>query len=118
MVATRHKAFDENQYQHIHETFRRLGASLGVNYCCRDAGSGDIREVQTMFVSCPREAWVAEFGEPEQVRKHFDSSSGRWLRSWEHRRAKGPVRCVGQLFERSPGKKWVVVKQVSVSRSR
>jgi hypothetical protein len=118
MLATRHNALGKDLHRFFLQTFRRLGASVGVNYLCRDACSGGIREVQTMFVSCPREAWVAEFGELEQVHRHFDSTSGKWLRSWEHQSIEGPVQCVGQFFERSPGSNWIIVKQVSVSRSR
>jgi hypothetical protein len=118
MVASRLGAMNRGLDNFVRQMFHRLGASRRVNYCCRDPRGGGIREVQAVFVSCPRQAWVAEFGEPQHVRRQFDAATGGWLRSWEHPSTDGPVCCVGQLFDRSPGTEWVVVSQVSVSRDR
>jgi hypothetical protein len=93
---------------------RRLGGSLGVNYCCRDPRDG-IREVQAVFVSCPLTTWIGQFGPPRHVRPHFDADSAKQNRSWEHRLPEGRVRCVGHIFERSAGVNWIIVKQLSVA---
>jgi len=100
------------------EVLRRLGGSVGVRYCCREGRNDGIQEVQAVFVSCSREAWVREFGEPQHVDKDYDSTSGRWLWTWEQQMDDGPVRCIGQFFRRPPGIDWVVVKQLCVSQKR
>lgn len=100
----------------LFHTLRRLGGTLGVNYCCRDAGGGALREVQSVFVSCPLSAWVAEFGLPQEVRPYYDSSRARWISSWQQDLREGRARCVGQFFQREPDAEWVVVNQISVCR--
>jgi hypothetical protein len=116
MLATGHYARGEGFHDFFTRMARRLGGSVGVNYCCRDRRGG-VQEVQTVFLSCPREAWVENFGEPQHVRKHFDIRSGKWLRAWEQQLPDGPVCCVGQFFERSPGANWIIVRRLSVPRN-
>jgi hypothetical protein len=110
-METRHNKFGNGLLDLFLEILRHLGGNLGVNYCCRD-GQGGIQEVQTVFVSCLRDAWVGKFGRPQHVRKYYDSMSDKWLQSWEHRLPVGSIKCIGQFFERSPGKQWIVVKQL------
>jgi hypothetical protein len=120
MLATKPNACGEHFDDGLLRTLRRLGGSVGVSYCCHGDVTGDIREVQTVFVSCPREAWVRAFGEPQQLRPHFDATSGKWIQCWEHPLPTGVLHCVGQIFKRPPGDDWVVVKQLiasSASRS-
>jgi hypothetical protein len=96
---------------------RRLGGSVGVNYCCHDGHQGGIREVQAVFVSCPRAAWIAEFGEPQRLCEHFDVTSGKWIWSWEHQLPQGRIHCVGQFFQRSGDGAWIIVRQLSIHRT-
>jgi hypothetical protein len=91
---------------------RRLGANVGVSYCRHDAECDGVQEVQTLFVSCPREEWVAQFGEPQHVRQCFDPHAGRWRQDWEHALADGRIRCVGDMFTRSSGRDWVIVRRL------
>jgi hypothetical protein len=111
MLATRQITRVDGLHQVLFQTLRRLGGSVGVNYCCHD-GHGGIQEVQAVFVSCSREAWVGAFGKPRRIRRHFDPVNGRWLSTWEHQLLEGSVRFLGYSFERSPGSHWVVVKQL------
>ena len=117
MLATNQNACGEHFDYGLLRTLRRLGGSVGVSYCCHDDAQGDIREVQAVFVSCPLDTWVRSFGEPQQVRPHFDPTSRKWLQSWEHPLPAGPVRCVGQIFKRPPGDDWIVVKQLSAAQN-
>jgi len=95
---------------------RRLGGSMGVNYCCHDGHRGRVQEIQTVFVSCPRAAWVEEFGEPQRLCEHFDFTSNKWAWSWEHQLPQGRIRCVGQFFRRSATTDWIIVRQFSIDR--
>jgi hypothetical protein len=112
----RNKPFAEDRQGYFLQMLRQLGGSVGVSYCCRDARGGGIQEIQAVFVSCPRNAWVQLLGEPKDIRKYFDAASGRWIWSWEHSLPEGSVRCRGLFFTRSPGSDWIVVKQLSTSQ--
>lgn len=93
----------------------RLGAHVGVGCFHHNAGCDGGQEIQTVFVSCSREAWVNEFGEPENVRRSFDVQSGQWRHSWEHAMPDGRVCCVGDIFERSSGRAWIIVRRFSAA---
>jgi hypothetical protein len=116
MAAAKHGALGKRLHDFLVQILRLLGGSLGVNYCCRDR-QGGIQEVHTLFISCPQEAWVAMVGEPQHVQRHFDPSSGKWLRAWEQDLPDGRVRCVGHFLERSPGNRWIIVRKLSIPRT-
>jgi hypothetical protein len=116
MIATECDTYDGNLRDISLQMLRPLGGSVGVNYYCRDALASDIQEVQTVFVSCPLRSWVAIFGEPRRVHLHFDLPSAKWECSWEQQLPSGLVRCLGYIFERSPGVNWIIVKQFRISR--
>jgi len=118
MLATRRNKVGQGFHALLINAVRHLGGSVGVNYCCRDARGGGVQEVQTVFISCPREAWVGEFGEPQNIHQYFDVTGRKWFRNWEHHLPVGRVRCTGHFLERSPGFEWIIVKRLSVSRNR
>jgi hypothetical protein len=117
MLVTRRNTNPSNFCQVLLQTLRNLGGSLGVNYCCRESHGRGIQEVQAVFVSCPRRAWIKAFGRPRHVRRHFDAAQEKWLWTWQQQIGEGVLRCVGHIFERSPGRPWMVVKQVRITRS-
>jgi hypothetical protein len=69
------------------------------------------RMVRT-HVSCPSETWEGVFGVPEDVEQYSLSPSRSAVHVWRQTCATGPVRCIGHLFERSSGVRWVVVVRV------
>jgi len=93
---------------------RRLGGSTGVSYCRHDQRHGGIEEVQSVFVSCPRDAWVREFGQPQNLCQHLDGSCGKWMWSWDHQLPEGRLHCVGQLFQRAASNDWIIVRQLTI----
>lgn len=95
----------------------RLGAHVGVNYFRHKVGYDGVEEIQTLFVSCSRAAWVEEFGEPENVSRFFDPHNGQWRHRWEQTLPDGRVCCEGDLFERSSGREWVIVRRFSAADS-
>jgi hypothetical protein len=117
MPATMHHTSAEERHAFPLPALRRLGGSLGVTYCCHDERQGGIQEIQTVFVSCPRAAWVAEFGEPQRLSEHFELASGKWIWSWEHQLPQGRIRCVGQFFRRSATCDWIIVRRFSIDHS-
>jgi hypothetical protein len=117
MFRSHHVTDVENLHDCFLQGLRRLGGSVGVNYCRCGAPCEGVRDVQAVFVSCPRDAWVREFGEPQGVQRRFDSATGKWIWSWEQQMSDGPARCVGQFFERCPGNDWIIVRQFSVAQT-
>ncbi|MFZ1933989.1 MAG: hypothetical protein WCB27_19120 [Thermoguttaceae bacterium] len=116
MLATQCDTYDGNLRDLSLQMLRPLGGSIGVNYYRRDSLASGIQEIQTVFVSCPLRSWAAVFGEPQQVHLHFDLPTAQWECSWEQHLPNGLVRCVGYIFERSPGVNWIIVKQFNISR--
>ena len=116
MLATECDTYDGNLRDLSLQMLRPLGGSVGVNYYCHDTLASGVQEIQTVFVSCPLKTWVAMFGEPQQVCLHFDLPTVKWECSWEQHLPTGHVRCLGYIFERSPGVNWIIVKQFRISR--
>lgn len=114
MPATMYRTTAEERHAFLVPALRRLGGSMGVNYCCHDDHRGGIQEIQTVFVSCPRAAWVEEFGEPQRLCERFDFTTNKWTWSWEHQLPQGRIRCVGHFFRRSATTDWIIVRQFSV----
>ena len=54
------------------QALRAMGATGHVTYCHSPMGTSDTEEVHSGFLSCPREAWVQAFGDPETVVHHED----------------------------------------------
>lgn len=115
MSVVMHQLATEHRPAYLLPALRRLGASTGVNYCRHDDCGGGIQEVQAVFVSCPRDAWVREFGEPQHLSTYFDGTSGRWISRWEHELPQGRIGCLGQFFRRESD--WIVVRQLTFCRS-
>jgi len=113
MFAAQDTLHDDGLHRELLPPLRRLGASLGVNYCRHDAHQGGVQEVQAVFVSCARTAWVEQFGEPQHVSSYYDPDGRRWLQGWVHCLPQGPIHCLGCFFNRTPSEEWIIVKQVS-----
>jgi hypothetical protein len=108
-----HPVVEEHRHCFPLPALRRLGASTGVRYCRHDDCGGGIQEVQALFVSCPREAWVREFGQPQHVVEYFDAACGKWVSRWQHDLPQGRIGCTGQIFRRATDDDWIVVRQIT-----
>jgi len=89
-----------------------LGAKVGPLY--RPAASGKIprRRAYMAFLSCDLETWVRALGEPCEVSQHYDLLTHFPFQAWQQPCADGAVTCVGHLFERAPGRRWVTVARI------
>ncbi len=77
-------------------------------------GSDPMPRTIPLHISCPYRTWVKVFGKPTDLEKHCRSSAGVAIHLWKHHCEDGPVTCIGQLFERLPGLRWVVVMRVGL----
>jgi len=73
-------------------------------------------EVVPLHLSCPQDMWVQVFGEMRGAETHDSAADNSGVQVWEHRCSDGAVTCIGHLFERSPGARWVVVVRVCLPR--
>jgi len=64
------------------------------------------------FLSCDLETWIKTFGEPENVSEHYDLLTHVPFQAWQQPLFGDTVTCVGHLFERAPGRRWVTVSRV------
>lgn len=67
-----------------------------------------------VHVSCSRADWQDVFGEPECVEEVGLPSAQNSLYLWKHFCTDGPITCIGHLFVRWPGVRWVVVVRISL----
>lgn len=67
-----------------------------------------------VHVSCSYERWVAAVGEPEEVREYKTPSMHTPITVWRQFCADGPVTCIGHLFQRPDGERWVAVVRVGL----
>ncbi len=96
----------------------RLGANLGVRYYRANQDRTGIDEVQAVALSCPQDAWVGAFGEPERITEYCETVTARSLRAcqcWEHQCVDGMAKCIGRLFERLPDGSRLILLRVSFS---
>jgi hypothetical protein len=78
-------------------------------------GSGDaMPRTIPLHISCPYRTWVKVFGKPKQLEKPGKSTARMAIHLWKHQCEDGPVTCIGQLSERLPGLRWVVVMRVGL----
>lgn len=94
------------------DALRTLGAQFSPLSLNPRSRTGSGRQAYMVFVSCPRDAWVRAFGEPQQVTEHYDLLMHIPFHAWQQPSPNGPVTCTGHLFERSPGCNWVTVARV------
>jgi hypothetical protein len=94
---------------------RQLGAISGVNYCQFDAETGEILDIQHVYLRCHYEQWTQAFGEPEMVSPRLDVTVGAIVRTWQHHYVDGSVTCIGYMFEHPTGVRWVIVVRVCFS---
>jgi hypothetical protein len=67
-----------------------------------------------IHISCPYQTWLKVFGRPQELEKYGKSPKGVPIHVWKHQCEDGPVTCIGQLSERLPGLRWVVVMRVGL----
>jgi hypothetical protein len=65
-----------------------------------------------VFISCPYRTWVRVFGRPSHIGKHGKSPGQIAIHLWRHDCEDGPVTCIGQISERFPGLRWIVLMRV------
>lgn len=67
-----------------------------------------------VHVSCSYEQWVTMVGKPEDVKEYKTPSMHMAITVWNQACADGPVACIGHLFERTDGERWVTVVRVGM----
>lgn len=67
-----------------------------------------------VHVSCSYQQWVATIGEPEDVKEFQTPSMHMAVAVWKQSCADGPVTCIGHLFQRPDGERWVTVVRVGM----
>jgi hypothetical protein len=67
-----------------------------------------------IHLSCPYQTWLKVFGRPRQLEKHGKPSAGVAVHTWKHECEDGAVTCIGQVSERLPGLRWIVVMRVGL----
>jgi hypothetical protein len=80
----------------------------------RLAASDPLPRTIPLHISCPYRTWVRVFGKPSQLEKHGASPGRIAVHLWQHQCADGPVTCIGQISERMPGLRWVVLMRVGL----
>lgn len=65
-------------------------------------------------ISCPYQTWLKVFGRPRELEKHLHSANSVAIHTWKHDCKDGPITCIGQLSERLPGLRWVVVMRLGM----
>jgi hypothetical protein len=78
-------------------------------------GSNDpLPRTVPLHISCPYQTWIKVFGRPEDVEKHSAGATPLGIHLWKHSCNDGPVTCIGQISERLPGLRWIVVVRVGL----
>ena len=73
-------------------------------------------EVVPLHLSCPHDTWAQVFGQMRGAEPRDTAAGNPGVQVWEHHCSDGAVTCIGHLFERSPGVRWVVVVRVCLPR--
>ena len=98
-----------------HRDFVRALQVLGAKSKRYRMGSDDpMPRTIPLHISCPYRTWVKVFGMPRQLEKHGRPSARTAIHLWKHQCEDGSVTCIGQLSERLPGLRWVVVMRVGL----
>jgi hypothetical protein len=78
-------------------------------------GAGDaLPRTIALHISCPYRTWVRVFGKPRQLEKYGKTPGKIAIHLWQHECEDGPVTCIGQVSERLPGLRWVVLMRVGL----
>jgi hypothetical protein len=67
-----------------------------------------------LHISCPYRTWLKVFGRPRRLENHGKPSGRIAIHLWRHECEDGPITCIGQVSERLPGLRWVVVMRVGL----
>ena len=67
-----------------------------------------------VHVSCPYEQWVAIVGLPEDLKNYKTPSMHTPVSVWKQSCIDGPVTCIGHVFQRGDGERWVTVVRVGM----
>lgn len=84
-----------------------LGAKVGRLY-----GTTSRHRQYVACLSCEWETWIEILGEPQDVSDHYDLLTHFPFQAWQQPVGDGVVMCVGHLFERAPGRRWVTLARV------
>jgi hypothetical protein len=93
------------------QALQLLGARC---YRCRLGPRDPIPRTISIQISCPYQTWLKVFGPPRGLEKHSISSTGVAIHTWKHDCKDGTITCIGQLSERLPGLRWVVVMRLGM----
>jgi len=94
------------------QDFLRALELLGARLLRRGGSSEERPRTFAAHLSCPYRTWVRVFGEPQDVEWSHNAASRVPLCVWTHEVGGGSLTCVGHLFERSPGKRWVLLTRL------
>lgn len=93
------------------DALRRLGTRRNERRLrCADGA----RLMIPVHVSCAYERWAALVGPPESVHEYQTAALQMPVVVWKQQCVDGPVTCIGHLFERSSGERWVTVVRVGL----
>jgi len=84
-----------------------LGAKVGRLYVTTSR-----RRQYVACLSCAWETWSEILGEPQDISGHYDLLTHFPFQAWQQPVDDGTVTCVGHLFERAPGRRWVTLARV------
>ncbi len=85
---------------------------LGARLVPRGGSSEERPRTWAAHLSCPYRTWVRVFGPPQDVQWSHKGGNRVPLCAWTHEYAGRSLTCVGHLFERSPGKRWVLLARL------
>jgi hypothetical protein len=84
-----------------------LGAKVGRLYATTSR-----RRQYVACLSCAWETWIEILGEPQDISDHYDLLAHLPFQAWDQPVGDDVVTCVGHLFERAPGRRWVTLARV------
>ena len=92
------------------EKLTKLRARFIQRTGCPDCGDREAHQTRIVFFSRPYAVWERAFGPIECISNHCSSTSGELsVQVWKQQCSNGPVICVGHVFERPSGVKWVLL---------
>lgn len=88
------------------ERLETLGAKMAPQNAA--AGGSGPAWMRVVHFSRPYDVWKRSFGELRPVQQGSSTApKAQAIQTWEYSCSDGPVLCIGQLYERSPGLPWV-----------
>ena len=91
-----------------------MGASVSPLLCSRRSAASSQRRPYAAFLSCELETWIEAFGQPQAVSQHYDLLTHVPFQAWQQPFDGRMATCVGHLFERHPGRRWVTLARVLI----